>query len=71
MKKYLLIISILFSLVAISKGQTVLLTEDFETNGEGTRYTSNSFDDACHDFFERYQNGGGNCLTNDVQIFIH
>lgn len=65
MKNYFLIYAILFSFIAISKGQTVLLTEDFETDGEGTRYTSNSFDNACNDFFERYQNGGGNCLTNE------
>ena len=30
-----------------------LLTEDFDTDGEGTRYTSSAFDDGISDFFER------------------
>lgn len=48
-----------------TQAQMNLYTEDFETDGEGTRYTSNSFDVGCHDFFERYFNGGGNCITNE------
>lgn len=32
---------------------TDLLTEDFETDGEGSRYTSSAFDDGGSDFFER------------------
>ncbi len=65
LKKNLLIYSLVVFAFQLSKAQMNLLTEDFETDGEGSRYTSNHFDNACHDFFERYFNGGGNCLTNE------
>ena len=34
-------------------GQTTLVTENFDTDGEGTRYTSSTFDDGGSDYFER------------------
>lgn len=47
--------------------QTLLLTEDFETDGEGVRYTSNSFPSGtgCSDYFIRYQDGAAQCVTTD------
>ena len=65
MKKSIFTYLFFFLLTNLANAQINLLTEDFETDGEGTRYTSNNFDDACNDFFERYSNGGGNCLTNE------
>jgi len=63
-----------FLLIAISliisfhvESQTQLMQESFETNGEGTRYVSNFFQNACHDFFERIQDSdisSNNCVTN-------
>jgi hypothetical protein len=44
-------------------GSAQLLTESFETDGEGSRYTSNPFQVAC-DFFLRDDNTVG-CLTNN------
>ena len=47
--------------------QTLLLQESFETDGEGTRYTSNSFNSACNDYFTRTQDsdqGTITCITN-------
>lgn len=64
MKNTLILFIFLFSLQA-TFGQMNLHTEDFETNGEGVTYTSNSFDTGCNDFFERYINGGDNCITNE------
>lgn len=43
-----------------------LLTESFETDGEGVRYTSNFFQSGCSDFFERIQGSDiptNNCVT--------
>ena len=65
MKRRMLICVAVLLIAPMTYGQTTLLTEDFETDGEGSRYTSNHFDNACHDFFERYMNGGGNCITNE------
>jgi hypothetical protein len=39
-----------------SIAQTTLLTESFETDGEGSRYTSNSFYNSTVDFFTRMDN---------------
>ena len=36
-----------------ASAQTTFVTEDFDTDGEGSRYTSSSFDDGGSDFFER------------------
>jgi len=55
------------SLSFYTHSQTVLQSESFETNGEGTRYTSNHFNTACHDYFERMQDsdiGVRNCVSN-------
>ena len=54
---------------SITNAQTNLLTESFETDGEGTRYISNTFQTACHDFFERIQDSDistNNCVTNTI-----
>eukprot|EP00353_Schmidingerella_taraikaensis_P011691 CAMPEP_0185574494 /NCGR_PEP_ID=MMETSP0434-20130131/5958_1 /TAXON_ID=626734 ORGANISM="Favella taraikaensis, Strain Fe Narragansett Bay" /NCGR_SAMPLE_ID=MMETSP0434 /ASSEMBLY_ACC=CAM_ASM_000379 /LENGTH=403 /DNA_ID=CAMNT_0028191099 /DNA_START=142 /DNA_END=1353 /DNA_ORIENTATION=+ len=45
----------------------ILASEDFETDGEGVRYTTNFFQIACSDFFERMQLSDiptNNCITN-------
>lgn len=47
--------------------QTLLLQESFETDGEGSRYTSNTFYTAANDFFERTRDSnikGRNDITN-------
>lgn len=36
-----------------SRAQTLLYSEGFETDGEGSRYTSNAYNNALCDFFER------------------
>ncbi len=44
-----------------------MLQESFETDGEGSRYTSNAFHAACHDYFERIQDSDiptNNCVSN-------
>ncbi len=65
MKKSFLLSIAMILVIQLVYTQTNLLTEDFETDGEGSRYTSNNFDVGCNDFFERYTNGGGNCLSNE------
>ncbi|NRA12626.1 MAG: hypothetical protein HRT57_11785, partial [Crocinitomicaceae bacterium] len=46
-------------------GSAQLLTETFETDGEGSRYTSNSFYTACADFYQRIDNQPlVYCVTN-------
>ncbi|MCE7993653.1 MAG: hypothetical protein HEP71_16835 [Roseivirga sp.] len=50
-----------------AQAQTVLLQESFETDGESSRYTSNSFYTAASDFWERTQNSNvtsRNHITN-------
>ncbi|MDH7445152.1 SprB repeat-containing protein [Aquimarina sp. 2201CG14-23] len=64
MKKLLLICAILF-LGNILSAQTLLWTEDFETDGEGPRYNSNTFNTGNSDYFTRYSDGGAPLMTND------
>lgn len=53
MKKRVLILAFGLGLIPIGlNAQTTLFSESFETNGEGTRYTSNS-GGTCNDFFDR------------------
>ena len=63
--KALMIFCFIISLLPFSISQTTLLTEDFETDGEGDRYTTNHFFDSCNDLFERSTNGGMFCLSNE------
>ena len=67
MKKQILLFFLFGS--QIFNAQTLLLQESFETDGEGTRYTSNSFQTGCSDFFERIQDSdipGNNCVSNTI-----
>ncbi|RZN83818.1 MAG: T9SS type A sorting domain-containing protein [Winogradskyella sp.] len=54
MKKQILLFSLLIS--QMFNAQTVLLQESFETDGEGSRYTSNTFYLSTIDFFTRMDN---------------
>ena len=63
MKKNLLLYSFAIFILQLTNAQTNLLTESFETDGEGTRYVSNPFQVSC-DFFLRDDNTFS-CLTNN------
>ncbi|WP_034060896.1 T9SS type A sorting domain-containing protein [Lacinutrix jangbogonensis] len=63
MKKLLLICAIFFLGNQFINAQQ-LLQESFETDGQGTRYTSNPFKASC-DFFQRDTNNSIACLTNN------
>ncbi len=63
MKKNLLLYSLIVFALQLTNAQTNLLTESFETDGEGTRYVSNPFQVSC-DFFLRDDNTFS-CLTNN------
>ena len=55
------------SLLVVNLASAQLLTESFETDGEGTRYTSNFFNLTCNDHFLRAQDsdvGVTICPTN-------
>ncbi|MFK7772718.1 MAG: T9SS type A sorting domain-containing protein [Saprospiraceae bacterium] len=65
MKKKLLLYSFVIFIIQLPIAQTNLLTESFETNGEGTRYSTNTFFVSCNDLFERSTNGGVYCMTNE------
>ncbi|MGK0388549.1 MAG: hypothetical protein ACI94Y_001279 [Maribacter sp.] len=64
-KKKLLLYSFVIFALQLSNAQINLLTEDFETDGEASRYTSNTFFDSCNDLFARSTNGGVYCMTNE------
>ena len=49
-----------FLLTAFLNAQTLLHTEDLETDGEGTRYASNTFDDGANDLWTRWNAGSNN-----------
>ena len=62
MKHFILITVV--SLLAVFNSSAQLLTESFETDGEGTRYTSNFFNTGTCDYFVR-DNNVSSCLTNN------
>lgn len=54
MKHFSVLIIVACSFISVLQAQTILHTESFETDGEGTRYTSNTFVDCTNsDFFFR------------------
>jgi hypothetical protein len=69
MKQKLLFITLVFLLTLPALGQNVLFQEDFETDGNGSRYTvSNEFYDGLDDYFGRISGQSleyGNPFTGD------
>ncbi|MDH5399479.1 MAG: hypothetical protein OEX02_15120, partial [Cyclobacteriaceae bacterium] len=65
MKTYIFIIMSFLSLYT-TKAQEILWIEDFETEGEGVRYTSsNQFQDGCNDHFRR-TDGTDVCISSST-----
>ena len=71
--KKILLLAVALVVAFVTFGQTVLLTEDFETDGEGSRYLSSTFSNCTNnDYFLRTNvnpyicstAGFGNALTN-------